>query len=435
MSGAPTTVADAVHTGASAESSLRVLHVLDHSLPLHSGYTFRTLSILDQQRALGWETFQLTSTKQGPAAALEEKVANWTFFRTPSVWGPTGRLPIVKYGAMMRALRLRLANAVNRVQPDILHVHSPVLNAYPAFAVGRRTGIPVVYEVRAFWEDAAVDLGTAREWGPRYRLTRGLETRALRRADAVTTICEGLKRDMLERGIDGTRITVIPNAVDAARFKFAGRPDTQLVQRFGLTPGRTLGFAGSFYAYEGLDLTLRALPALLAAMPEVRLLLVGGGPRDAALRQLAKELGITHAVHFTGRVPHADVARYYSVMDIMVYPRTRRRLTELVTPLKPLEAMAMGKLVVASDVGGHRELIRDGDNGHLFTAGSSAALGQCLHALLCNRASWQQVIDRGRGYVERERTWQASVARYREVYVSALQRAGKMVREGILHAR
>ena len=407
----------------SADRPLRILHVLDHSLPLHSGYTFRTLAILGQQRALGWETMQLTGPKQGSGRQREEHIDDWIFYRTPPASGLPAKLPIVQYRYLMRALQTRLAEVVETVQPDIIHAHSPVLNAFPALAVGRATGIPVVYEVRAFWEDAAVDQGTAREWGPRYRMTRALETRALQRADAVTTICDGLRGDMLKRGIPADKITVIPNAVDLSQFRFTATADTELVQEYGLTRGNTLGFAGSFYAYEGLDALLRAMPLVLRAVPQARLLLLGGGPQEADLRALAARLGLEGVAHFTGRVPHSEMTRYYSAMDVMVYPRVSRRLTELVTPLKPLEAMAMGKLVVASDVGGHRELIRDGHNGHLFSAGAYEALARCLIKLLKAPETWNEVTANGRAYVASERTWKASVERYRAVYAAVLERA------------
>ncbi|WP_329743201.1 TIGR04063 family PEP-CTERM/XrtA system glycosyltransferase [Dyella sp. A6] len=412
---------------------LRVLHVLDHSLPLHSGYTFRTLSILGQQRALGWETLHLTGPKQGGGAEREEQIDEWMFHRTPPAAGMLASLPVLRHRALMRAMRTRLAEVVARVRPDIIHAHSPVLNAMPALAVGKEFNVPVVYEVRAFWEDAAADHGTAREWGIRYRMTRAMETRALRKAHAVTTICEGLRTDMLGRGIPADKITVIPNAVDVERFPFREAADPVLMQQYGLTPGKTLGFAGSFYAYEGLDLLLRAMPGVLQAEPLARLMLVGGGPQEANLKALAKELDVESAVHFTGRVPHAEVERYYSVMDVMVYPRVSRRLTELVTPLKPLEAMAMGKLVAASDVGGHRELIDDGCNGHLFAADSVEALAGCLTRLLGAPQTWNGVIDNGRAFVERERTWEASVSRYRDVYARALLQ--NRSRNGETHGR
>src|SRR5699024_9881240 len=127
-----------------------------------------------------------------------------------------------------------------------------------------------------------------------------------------------------------------------------------------------------------------------------------------------------HVVRFVGRVPHAEVSRFCSVMDIMVYPRIRRRLTDLVTPLKPLEAMAMGKLVAASDVGGHRELIDDGCNGHLFRAGSVESLSTCLIDLLLHPDRRGRIIHAARAYVECERTWHHSVARYQDVYARLL---------------
>lgn len=148
-------------------------------------------------------------------------------------------------------------------------------------------------------------------------------------------------------------MTVIPNAVDVHRFQLAGEPDPALRAQLGLGPSAlVLGFIGSFYAYEGLPLLLEAMPRILQVRPEVRLLLIGGGPREADLKALAERLGLRREVIFVGRVSHDEVQKYYHQVDIFVYPRYSMRLTELVTPLKPLEAMAQGRLVVASDVGG-----------------------------------------------------------------------------------
>jgi PEP-CTERM/exosortase A-associated glycosyltransferase len=237
---------------------MRILHVLDHSIPLHSGYTFRTLSILKQQRARGWETFHLTGPKQGVVTANEECVDGWRFFRTPPSTSVFGRIPGVAELELMCRVRDRMARAVEQVRPDILHAHSPVLNAIPALRVGRQFGIPVLYEVRAFWEDAAVDHGTAREGGIRYRVTRALESWALERADAVTTICEGLRGDIVARGIPAEKVCVIPNAVDVDVFDVNGDVDTDLKQRLGLTNATVLGFIGSFYAENPRRIAVRS---------------------------------------------------------------------------------------------------------------------------------------------------------------------------------
>lgn len=394
---------------------MRILHVLDHSLPLHSGYTFRTVAILKAQRALGWETFHLTSPKQENCTVDEEDVDGWHFYRTPRP-GPATAMPGLGEIRLIDATTRRLSELVQRLRPDVLHAHSPVLNAIPALKVGRRFGLPVVYEVRAFWEDAAVDHGTHAEWGLRYRMSRALETYALKRADHVTTICEGLRSDICARGVPADRVTVIPNAVDIDAFPLGGVADDALKARLGLSGALVIGFIGSFYAYEGLDLLLDAYPGILQRLPRARVLLVGGGPQDAALRSQAERLGIADKVVFTGRVPHADVARYYDLVDILAYPRHSMRLTELVTPLKPLEAMAQGRIFVASDVGGHRELIRHRETGMLFPAGNAVGLADAVVELAQEPALWPVLRANGRRFVEAERNWKVSVDRYRSVY-------------------
>lgn len=401
-------------------TAMRVLHLLDHSAPLHSGYAFRTLSILREQRKLGWQTEHLTSPKQGPGGMRIEAADGWTFHRTPSVEG-VGLLKQMKLTAR------RLSEVVAEVRPDLIHAHSPVLNALPALWVGRRLGLPVVYEMRASWEDAAVDHGTTTEGSLRYRLSRGLETVALHLADQVTTICEGLRGDIVSRGVAPDKITVIPNAVDVSAFTFDAPPDEALRQRLGLQGATVLGFAGSFYGYEGLHLLIEAARRMVPRHPDLRLLLVGGGPQDAALKALAIEAGIADRVIFTGRVPHAEVQRYYELIDLLAYPRLPIRLTELVTPLKPLEAMAQGRMFLASDVGGHRELVRDGETGFLFRAGDAGALAQSLEAVLARRDQWQRIREQARRFVEVERTWTSSVSRYADVYCRALALKGRSV--------
>ena len=398
--------------------TVRILHVLDHSIPMHSGYTFRTRSILREQRRMGWETFHLTSPKHTAAGAPEEDVDGLRFYRTAPPPGFLNSIPGVRELALMLVLARRLAEVARLTRPDVLHAHSPVLNALPVLWVGRRLGIPVIYEVRAFWEDAAVDLGTSREDGLRYRLSRALETFAFRRASHVTTICAGLKQDIVARGIPDSRVTIIPNAVDVGAFEFDLQPDPALKAKLGLAGRTVVGFIGSFYAYEGLDLLLAALPQVTAQVPEARVLLVGGGPQEEELKSLARRLGIADKVVFAGRVPHREVQRYYSIVDVFAYPRKSMRLTELVTPLKPLEAMAQGRLLVASDVGGHKELIRDGETGVLFRAGDAASLADAIIRLLGQRDHWPKLREQGRRFVEKERTWGTSVAGYRAVFDS-----------------
>jgi PEP-CTERM/exosortase A-associated glycosyltransferase len=399
-----------------------ILHVLDHSIPLHSGYTFRSRSIFEHQRALGWQTEHITSTKHADAVAQqpdEETVEGLHFFRTRPR-SALHRLPMVNQYAVIRDLERRLLEVAERIRPDLLHAHSPALNGIAANRVGRRLGIPTGYEVRGFWEDAAVSHGTAKEGDLRYRITRALETRALERADHCFCICEGLRNDIAARGIPADKITVIPNAVDIDNFQPVESVDGALQQRLGLQGKQVIGFIGSFYYYEGLELLLQAASLMRASWPELQVLMVGGGPAEGQLKQLATELGIDDITRFTGRVPQSEVSSYYSLVDVLAYPRQSLRITELVTPLKPLEAMAQKRLFVASDVGGHRELIDDGVTGVLHKAGDAGSLAEKLGLLLADAELGQRLREAGRLFVERERNWTNSIANYQAAYAGML---------------
>ncbi len=395
---------------------MKILHILDHSIPLHSGYTFRTRSILEEQRKLGWETFHVTSAKHVGSRAAVEVVDDLTFYRSTPPEGLFSRLPVLNQWAIVKSLESRLDEIIPMIQPDILHAHSPALNGLAALNMSQKYRIPLVYECRAFWEDAAVDHGTTQEGSLRYRLTKMLETHVFKKADAVTTICEGLRKDIISRGVAAEKVTVIPNAVDIEKFAFGEKADADLLQQLGLQNKKILGFIGSFYAYEGLLLLLEALPEIIKSQPDTRLLLVGGGPQLKKIKDKIQALELQAFVKLIGRVPHDEVQRYYNLVDILVYPRLSMRLTDLVTPLKPLEAMAQGRLLVASDVGGHHELIIDKETGYLFKAGDKCSLAGTVIEALTDKYHWNQIRLNGRRFVEEQRNWLHSVGNYHTVY-------------------
>ncbi len=407
---------------------MRILHVLDHSLPLHSGYTFRTRAILKAQMARGWTVAGVTGPRYHTGDAPFETLDGIDFHRTKQM----RRLPpVVGELAEIAAFARRIGEVVERFRPDILHAHSPVIDPLAAMRAAKLYGLPLLYEIRAFWEDAAVGNGTGTEGSAKYRAIRGLETWAARRVDAVAVICEGLKRDLIARGIDAGKIMVSPNGVDLHLFGEPAPRDAELSTKLGLDDADTIGFIGSFYDYEGLDDLIAAMPALLAQRPRARLVMVGGGPMEQALRAQAAASSAAHAIHFVGRVPHEQVERYYSLIDLLVYPRKHMRLTDLVTPLKPIEAMAQHRLVAASDVGGHRELILHGDTGTLFPPDDPAALAAAVAGVFADRSGWDAQKERARRWVETERNWSSNISRYEPVYqrlIDARSRESKWLR-------
>ena len=402
----------------------RVLHILDHSLPLHSGYTFRTRAILKSQQAAGLTVRGVTGPRHADAGPEIEEIDGLTFHRVAGQFaGPPG----LSEWREIEAFREGIEGVARQWQPEVLHAHSPALCGMAGLRAAKRLGLPFVYEIRAFWEDAAVGNGTGREGSLKYRLTRALENRVVAGADAVFTICKGLRDDLDARGHDGEKIGVSPNGVDLALFGDPVARDDALAHALGIGAGPVVGFIGSFYDYEGLNDLVAALPALRQRHPHAQLLLVGGGPMDEALRAQAAASPAGDAIVFTGRVPHAEVERYYSLIDVLAYPRKHSRLTDLVTPLKPLEAMAQRRIVAASDVGGHRELITDGQTGLLFPPDDPMRMAASLADFIDRRDSWPTMREAGRAHVAAHHDWARNVQRYQRVYQDLIGHDGSAV--------
>jgi PEP-CTERM/exosortase A-associated glycosyltransferase len=395
----------------------RILHVLDHSLPLHSGYTFRTRAILKTQERRGWEVAGLTGVRQYQHGQTPDEAEDFAeglrFFRTTA---PVSGPPLLREWRETRRLAERII-AVHKTWPfEILHAHSPALNGLAAAKAAKLLSVPLVYEIRAFWEDAAVGNGTGREGSVKYRLTRALENHVVSRADRVAVICDGLRRDLIARGVSSEKIFVSPNGVDLELFGDPPPADQALAAQLELTGQTVIGYIGSFYDYEGLDDLIAAMPLLTSTSKDAHLLLVGGGPMEDALRAQAANSPAKDRIHFIGRVPHEEVERYYSLVDVLVYPRKSMRLTDLVTPLKPLEAMAQGRLVAASDVGGHRELIEDGVTGALFAADDPADLAEKVGNLLAEPGIWPERRALAKAFVGEKRNWDKNIGCYDPVY-------------------
>jgi glycogen synthase len=401
---------------------LRVLHVLDHSLPLVSGYSIRSHAILRAQLDAGIAPVALTSPKQG-GVDRDDVIDGIEYLRVSG--RRDGRLgaPVVGEGRLMTRVARRVTRELVSRQIAVLHAHSPVLNGLPCLWVARRAAIPLVYEVRAPWEDAAVDSGKHTERSPRYRVMRMLEGWMLRRAGAVVVISQQLAEEVVSRGVARSKVFHVPNGVDVATFAPMAADET-LRREHGLEGKVVFGFVGGFHSYEGLDILVRAFAILAAQAPQAHLLLVGDGPAKAAVCAEVRRFGVEAQVVVAGPVAHVDARRWYSLCDVLVYPRRASRLTELTTPLKPLEAMAMGKIVVGSDVGGLRELIRTGETGLLCRPGDAEALGSLLKDITQQLHCRSALGAAARRWVCAERDWRRLVPIYGRAYQLALHAAG-----------
>ena len=394
--------------------TLKVAHILDHFLPYHSGYVYRTLSIIKALRDKGVHQILITSCKHKKSSRPFEEVDGFRVHHTQYGNSPEpGFLPVLDECWQMVRLYQRMKQVYATEKFDIIHAHSPVLNGLPALRIAKRFGLPFVYDIRAFWEDAAASHGSCVEGDLRYKATRYAETYVARRADRVSVICNGLKTDLLERGIPGQKISIQPNGINARHAS-----ESASVINPKANGSFTLGYIGSFYEYEGLDLLIDAMAELKNSDTPCKLILVGGYEQADSLRQRVHDLELDDCVQFTGPVPHSDIAQYYALMDLLVFPRRRQRLTELVTPLKPLEAMSYGKPVLASDVGGHKELIQDRENGLLFKADDVQALAAAIGGVTLGTRRTEFIKENAIREALSTKSWPRIVEGYLDIYAS-----------------
>lgn len=403
-----------------------VMHILHRSVPGTHGYAIRSREIVKNIREKGIDQIVCTSPSQPPLGALDaedsELIDGTRYFRTcGKIFPPTAEVsdesPLksslrILQNVYMLKTALRLAE---HYRPEIIHAHSPFTCGLVANTVGRLKGIPTVYEVRGIWEASHAGRGRFKESSFRYRGVHWLEDRALKGADACCTICEGLADEIASRGIGREKIVVIPNGVDIKAF-VPGPPPAPLKSALGLEDCVTVGYIGYFFSYEALDLLVRAFDGLIGEFPRLRLLFVGDGESMPALRELADLERLRGRVIFAGRVPYEEVMNYYRVCDYFVLPRKETPETRLVTPLKPLEIMAMGKTVLASDIGGHREIIEPGLNGLLFRSGDLPDLMEKCRLLLQNEELRRKIGERSREWVEANRDWSVLADRYASLY-------------------
>lgn len=392
----------------------RVLHIVSSSLPtVQAGYTVRSQAIGEAQLRSGLEPHFLTPPGfPGEEAGVEESVHGVVYHRL----SPT-EAPEASPDSQLERFVDEAAPLVERLRPGVLHAHSGFTNGAVAIGLGEAFDLPVIYEARGFLEDTWL---ATEPWADaeadRYVWRREAETRCMELADAVVTLGAAMRAEILGRGIAAEKVFVVPNAVDASRFRPTGRDDS-LASVLGLDLSAvTIGYVSSLRPLEGTTLLIEALSALAESGNRVQLLLVGSGPERENLVDLAAAFGVGDRVILPGNVGWDEVAGHYALIDIFVVPRLRTRVAELVTPLKPLEAMAMERAIVASDLPALREMIEPGRTGLVFPPGNLESLVEVLIRLADDAGMRRRLGREARSWVLQHRTWERVGLKYERLY-------------------
>ncbi|WP_312794352.1 glycosyltransferase [Kocuria sp.] len=389
----------------------RVFYLLHNSLPYHSaGYSTRTHGLLTGLRGRGWDVRGVTRlgypydmpkmADLGEIGAVDV-VDGVPYHRLSTTPGIEKKSPITEY--VDRYVR-ELTRVAREQRPAVIHGVSNHWNGLAAVSAANHLGIPSIYEVRGLWEVTRGSRDPQWAKGGMYRFMARMEADAAASATRVLAITNALKDELVARGVDAEKITVVPNAVDAQRFRPVAR-DVELEEALGVRGRTVIGYIGSVLDYEGLEFLVDAADVMRARRSDFAVLIVGDGAELEKFQDLVRERELEDFVRFTGRVPHEEVERYYSLVDIAPFPRLPLPVCEMVSPLKPFEALAMGKAVVASDVAALAEIIEPGVNGLLHRKGDTEDLVRQLELLLDDPSLRATLARQGREWVRANRQW------------------------------
>lgn len=396
---------------------MKIAHIFYSTLPSAKGGDIRSRDVVESQAEVGVDVLAVSSPFQPPAVAGEavEQFGGVNYYRTYSESDGLHisekdqglGVKLKKLGKIIPFVRY-LRDLCAREKPDVIHAHSTFFCAAAAYFGGRRLGIPYVYEVRSLWEERSVMKSPTLKNKLIAKAAKAAETLAMRSADHLIVISEGLKQEALRRGVSEEKITIIGNAANLSRI-----PTVQPTYRSKAPSEWVFGYVGNLSDIEGLDLLIDAVRALRAKGWLNPVHIYGGGPAQAELMGRAAQID---GVVFKGAFKPENASAIYAGVDIVVNPRRRSALTDKVTPLKPLEAMAYRKPVVVSSVAGMLELVRDGETGFVFEADDQRSLADTLLKVTEAGAGLDHVVDNAYSYVLGNRSWRANGLRYQALY-------------------
>tara|TARA_B100001142_G_scaffold245858_1_gene245422 strand:+ start:2421 stop:4235 length:1815 start_codon:yes stop_codon:yes gene_type:complete len=404
-------------------ASKNILYHINQSLPHHSsGYAIRTQSLLKnlkekQWRVRGYSRIGYPNDRYDFIGAnivnSNSSIDGINYYFTPSRTKSIAKLDIQQYQKENVKLIIKQAKKFN---PSIIHCASNYSCGLAGTAAAKLLGIPSIYEMRGLWHVTRTAKQPEYADSDHYRMIEKLEIQAANNADHVFTITNGVKDVLLKNGINEKKISLLPNAVDTKKFK-PNKRNGKIEEKFNLKGKTTIGYIGSFTDYEGLDYLLRAAASLNKKYyGQFKVLLIGDGVVLDDLKELRNKLKLNDIVHFTGRINHEEVLDYYSVIDIAAYPRKGTKVCELISPLKPLEAMAMGKAVIASNVTALSDMVKNGKTGILHEKDNVEDLVEKIGLLMSEPLMQNKLGNSARIWVNENRTWNETSKVVSEVY-------------------
>lgn len=402
----------------------KVLNVLNTSIPyLQNGYSIRSKYVIDNQKKLGLDPIVVTrpgfpndffeDSFKKKGSVIKEEIEGVSYYRTY----PDTIMRFTPFSDYLEKYVAAICKVIDLEKPDFVQSASNFVNGIAGLHAARKKGIPFVYEIRGFWELTTITKEPLYKNSENFKLEQKLEQYLIYNADRLIVISQGLKNELIEKGIKEEKITVVPNGVDTSSIKPLDR-DESLYQKYKLENKFVIGYIGSIVRYEGLQELLKVLADIVSqGHKDIRFLVAGDGSFISNLKDLTAKLNLEEYVVFLGKIPHSDVPKYYSLFDLCVFPRLDEEVTNIVTPLKPLEAMASGKVVIGSNLEAMREMVIDEVNGFVFDNTRKDLFNKIIY-LYNNRELCDTMKVRARTWVIENRDWSVVAQGYSEIYTN-----------------
>ncbi len=398
----------------------RVFYLLHNRLPYNSGgYATRSHGLLTNVASFGWDINGVSRLgypwdKMPKIESREMDIIDEIkYYRLLNKKIGLGKLPMKDY---LEEYAKELLKKVKEEKPEIIHSASNHMNGLIGNYVAKSVGIKSVYEVRGLWEITRISRQPEWKNTEYYELMVKLEAEAAKGADVVLTLTEALKVEMISRGVDRDKIEILPNGVTSNRFQPLSR-DSELEKSLELRDKVVIGYIGSVVSYEGLEYLVDAVEILIKkGITNIAVLIVGDGAVLENIKSRVESKELNRYFIFTGRVPHEEVEKYYSLVDITPFPRKGQPVCEMVSPLKPFEAMAMEKAILSSNVSALEEIVEDGYNGLLFEKDNVEDFSEKLEKLINNKELRVKLGKQSREWVIEHRDWKVISKKLSTVY-------------------
>ena len=406
---------------------MKILFVMEDSVPIENGCPIRNRYIMENLKKEGMEIMGLTSpfmrVLPGKITEGSEVINGITYYRSQYLNTINGvSSTVLRWGKrfqMFRRYCKLLETICLQEKPDLIHAITSYINGNAANKVGQKLNIPRLYEPRSIAGSTAAVIDGKSHSSFKYQTVWKLDKKAMVEATRIAPLSRVLKDELTKRGIPVEKMDVVHNGVDIDKI-YPQERSLEITKKYDLGENTIVGYLGSIRKIEGLSLVVKAAPKVLMQYPNVKFMIIGEGDDLKNLKDLVRQNGVEDSFIFPGRVPHNQILQYYSVIDIVTIPRVNALVNQTITPIKPLEVMAAGKVALASDVGGLAELVQDGKTGVLFKAEDVDDLSVKMLLLLQDEEKRKSLGNEARDWVLNNRQWKDMARQYLPIYEKLL---------------